>query len=198
MALSRDDLLGVALFLWAGAGLLVLFLLGNPQAALLQERLGCPRLLGMVLALLSLGLLLAARHTLAWAWLWGALALVLLPEAQAVWAAPAALLAGTAGAMVLTWRRQKHRRDRRVAPDGRCPAAPPRLSRGGAAGAARRCAGATAPDGERSAGTAAHPTRIRPPADTDPGRGNRATRRSRYPRARARSQAAGTWPRERR
>lgn len=190
MALIRDDLLGVALFLWAGAGLLALFLLGNPQAALLREQLGCPRLLGIVLALLSLGLLLAARHTLAW--FWGALALVLLPEAQAVWAAPAALLAGTAAAVVLAWRGQRHRQDRCTAPDGRCPGRP-RLSRGGAA---RRFAGATAPDGERSAGTLANPTHIRPPADTDLRWGNRATHR--FPRARVRPRAAGPRSRERR
>jgi len=121
MALRRKELLGSSLLLWAGAGLLALYLLCNPGAVGLCDLLGPTRLQGAVLALVALGLALLLRHAPAWSALAAALLLSLLPPPLGGWLALAAALAALAG---LALRRRLRTRPRRSA---RRPTRPARM-----------------------------------------------------------------------
>ena len=93
MALSRPDLLGSAMLLWAAAGLLALYLLCNPGAASLQQGLGPARLWGAVLGLATLGVALPGRRPALWALPLAVLPLLLLPPLWAGLVGPAVLAA---------------------------------------------------------------------------------------------------------
>ena len=105
MALKRDYLLGSALLLWTVTGLLALYLLCNPAAAALQERIGPIRLWGGILGLISLGLALPGRTPWFWLLPLTALPLIVLPPsiARRIWPAS---LAGGVGLTLLGLRRR--------------------------------------------------------------------------------------------
>ncbi len=98
--MSRSDWLGSALLCWLGAGLLALFLLWNPQAAILRERCGAFSLWGIVLGVASLGAALIAPRPAAWALPAGWFSLVLLPS-SARWVGLPLLGVGLSGVLPL-------------------------------------------------------------------------------------------------
>lgn len=107
VALRRDSLLGSTLLLWIGAGLLSLYLLCNPGAAVLKEHLGTVRPWGAVLGLASLGLALSGQRPLLW--LLPLFTLPLLLPAQVSRRVWPVTLAGNVALALLGLRRRKRK-----------------------------------------------------------------------------------------
>jgi hypothetical protein len=105
MVVKRGELLGCALLFWAAAGLMALFLLCNPQAAILQDQWGHIRLWGLVLEVASLGISLSRRSLAGWLLPLTILPLLALPPTAARRVCPASAVGSIATAILALGRR---------------------------------------------------------------------------------------------